>query len=84
MSDKVDFNRAASLMMYGSMLVQDVINSERLQYRKGKDIGSLTQTFRKAFQHGGGKAEIELSWLELYLKDVFKLTKSVEQQEEKD
>lgn len=83
MGEKVDFNRAASLMMFGVMLVEDVIKSERMFYRKNKDSEDLKKAFRKSFQRGNGKSEHESDWLELYLKDVFKLTKAVEDKEDK-
>ena len=74
MKTKVDFNALSRQIMFEG-LTKDYIESEGLQWRKGRDMKTLRNSTRKALKNGFGRTEVELGMLELYLKDEFKLYK---------
>ena len=74
MKTKVNFKALAQQVMFGS-LNKDYIESEGLQWRKGRDMLTVRNSVRKAIKNGFGRTEAELGMLELYLKDEFKVYK---------
>ena len=59
--------------------VKDVsawLDKHGVEYRKGKTIEDLHKARQKALKAGRGKTEFELSFMELYLKDVLKVKRS--------
>lgn len=74
MKERVDFKQLAKAFMFSDQNTIVILTEFKLQYRKNKTVVDLVKAKRKALKNGMGKTEYELGMLEIYLKDVFKLT----------
>jgi len=74
-NNKVNFELLAQRFMFSRSKIYNIVKEFKLQYRKNKGNADLYKAFQKAIKNGMGKTEYELSMFEIYLKDIFKLTK---------
>lgn len=65
----------AILFTSGGLSYDSIKEKFGLQLRKNKTFGDVKSAIEKALKAGRGKTEFELSMLEVYLKQVFKLKK---------
>jgi hypothetical protein len=63
---------AADILFIGLVVTPENLAKYNLQFRKGKVAIDLIDARRKALKNGRAKIEFELSFFELYLKQVLK------------
>jgi hypothetical protein len=73
-STPVNFKMVAQRLMFGQQSIKEteLIEEFQLEYRSGKNVVDINKSIEKSRKNGHGRSENELSFLELYLSQVFK------------
>ena len=70
--DKVDFKELADRIFFTKGW-KDYINDNRIEFRKEKDFSDIQKAIVLSGKRGKYKLEYELGFMEIYLKDIFKI-----------
>jgi hypothetical protein len=72
MKTLIDFKVLADIFIFGRKPVGEIILSESLEFRKGKDEDDIHRAWTRSRKPSNNKIEHELEFFEIYLKQIFK------------
>ena len=71
----INYKQMAEDIMFSKATELQLMNKYNVSYRSKKGLEDIKKAIEKALKNGNGKTEVELSFLELHISQIFKETK---------